>query len=185
MNAVVLRKLDFVGGMRVTAVRHLNDGLELVRFRNVMIGFEVFTLGAKSESLARTVQSHRFNFYDRVRGHGTRLLALVIEKESEARRHIGFKDGDFNKAVTEVHEEAIVRAAFDFPTVGRVPAKKIRMAVAFTANVLNHMVEAESHQSPTRDPRKPAANLVAQLDAEPSDQAVGCDEQDKAAACQY
>ena len=89
--------------MRVTAVRHVNDCLELVRFRNVILAFEVFTLRTKGERLACAVRSHRFNVYRRVRGHGTRLLALVIEKESEARRHIGFKDGDLNKAVTEVH----------------------------------------------------------------------------------
>ena len=69
--------------------------------------------------------------------------------------------------------------------VRRVPAKKMRMAVAITVNVLNHVVEAEHHQSPARDPRQPAANLVAQLDAVPSDQAVTYDEQDKAAASQY
>jgi hypothetical protein len=32
-----------------------------------------------------------------------------MEKQSEARRHIGFKDGDIHKAVAEVHEEAIGR----------------------------------------------------------------------------
>lgn len=141
MSAVVLRKLDFVKGMRVTAVRHLNDGPELVRFRNVIFGFEVFTPRAKGEKLARTVRSHRLNFYGRVPRHGTRLLARVIEKESEA-RHIGFEDGDFNKAVTEVDEEALVRAAFDFPTVRRMPAKKMRVAVASTAHVPNRGVEA-------------------------------------------
>ena len=114
--------MDFVGKMRMAAVRHLNDSLEFVRFRNVILRFEVFTLRAKGERLARTVRSDRFNFYGRVRGHGTRLLALVVEKESEARPCIGFKDGDFNKAVTKVHEEAIVRPAFDLPTVMRVSA---------------------------------------------------------------
>jgi hypothetical protein len=108
-----------------------------------------------------------------------------MEKESETRRHIGFKDGNFNEAVTEVHEETIVWSVFDFPTVMRVCAKKMRMAVAFAANVLNHMVEAERRQSPTRDPRKPAAHLVAQLDAARSGQAVGCDKQNKAAARQH
>src|SRR5258706_10012354 len=68
------------------------------------------------------VRSHGFNLDGRVRGHGTRLFAFVIEKEPETRRHSGFTDGDFNKAVTEVDEEAIVRAAFDFPIVRRVPA---------------------------------------------------------------
>ena len=130
--------------MSVTAVRHLKDGPELVRFRNVILGFEVIDLRAKDKSPARTVRSHRFNFYGCVRGHGTRLFAPVIEKKSEARRHIGFKDGDFNKAVTEVHEKAIVQSAFDFPTVRSVSAKKMRMAVAFAANVLNHLIEAES-----------------------------------------
>jgi len=46
--------------MRLTPVRHLNDGLELVRFRNVIRGFEVFTLRVKDESLVRTVRSHCF-----------------------------------------------------------------------------------------------------------------------------
>jgi hypothetical protein len=107
MSAVVLRKVDFVGRMGVTAVRHLNDGPELMRFRNVILAFEVITLREKGEGLTRTVRSQRFDFYGRVRGHGTRLVPPVIEKESEARPHIGFKNGDFNKAVTDVHEEAI------------------------------------------------------------------------------
>ncbi len=81
----------------MTAVRHPNDGLEFVGFRNVILGFEVFTLRAKGERLARTVRSHRFNFYGCVRGHGTRLPALVIEKESEARRHVCFKNGGSTK----------------------------------------------------------------------------------------
>ena len=145
-RVVVLRKLDFVR-MRVAAVRQLKDGLELVRFRNVIRGFEAFTFRAKGESLAHTVRSQRFNFYSRVRGHGTRPLVLVIEKESEARQRIDFKDGDFNEAVTKVHEEAIVQSAFNFPTVMRVSAKKMRMTMtmAFAANLLNHIVEAENH----------------------------------------
>ena len=128
----------------MAAVRHSNDGVELLWFRNFSRGFEVFTFCVKVESLARVVGSHCFNFYGRVPGHGTRLLVLVMEKESEARRHIGFKDGDFKKAVTEVHEEAIVRSAFDFPTVMRVSARKMRMAAAFA--MTNHMVQAKSHQ---------------------------------------
>jgi hypothetical protein len=160
-------------------------GLELMWFRNFSRGFEVFTFCVKVKSLARIVGSHCFNCYGGPRGHGARLFVLVMEEESEAWRTIGFEDGDFNKAVTEVNEEAIVWSAFDFPTVMRVTAKKMRVALAFAENVLNHMVEAESHQSPTRDPRKPAANLVAQLDAAPSDQAVGCNEQDNGAGCQH
>ena len=178
----MIRKIDFVRRVGVAAVRHLNDGPELTRFRNFVLALKVFTIRAKGESLTRTVRSHRFNFYGRVRGHGTRLLALVIEKESEARRDIGFKDGDFNEAVTEVHEEAVVRAAFDLPMVRRLSTKKMKMAAAITANVLNHVVETENHQGPTSDPRQPASNLVAQLDAVPSDQAVSYDEQDKGAS---
>jgi hypothetical protein len=78
-----------------------------------------------------------------------------------------------------------VRSAFDFPAVLRVSAKKIGMVTAFAANFLNHMVEAESHQSPTGDPQKPVAILVRELALAPNDQqAVGGDEQSKAAACQ-
>ncbi|SRR5258708_7851840 len=174
-----------MGSMDVAAVRHLNEGLELLWFRNFGRGFKVFAFCVKVESLARIIGSHCFNSYGRVRGHGTRLLVLVMEKESEVRRHIGFKDGDFNKAVTKVHEEAIVWSALDFPTVMRMPAKKTRMAGAFAANAPNHMVEAKSRQRPTRDPGQPAANLAAQLDAAPSDQSVGSNQQDKAAACQH
>src|SRR5213083_2889480 len=100
--------------MRVTAVRHLNNGVELVRFRNVVRGFKVFALCLKGESLAPTVGSHPFNFYGCVRWQRTRLLVLVMEKEPEARRLVGFRDGDFNIAVTEVHKEATVRASFTF-----------------------------------------------------------------------
>ena len=56
MSAVVLRELDFVGGMGVTAVRHLNDSLELMRFRNIILGFEVFIPDPKSESPPEFVQ---------------------------------------------------------------------------------------------------------------------------------
>jgi len=181
----MFRKVDFVRRMGVAAVRNLNDGLEFMWFRNFSRGFEVFTFCVKVENLARIVGSHCFNFYGCGSWHGTRLLVLVVEKEPEARRHIGFKDGDFNKAVTEVYEEAIVWSVFDFPTVIRVSGKKLSMAVAFIANVPNHMVEAESHHTSARNPRKPAANLAAQLDSAPSDQTVGSDEQDKSATCQY
>src|SRR5712691_748973 len=87
--------------------------------------------------------------------------------------------------MTEAHEEAIVWSPFDFPTVMRVSARKMRMAVAFAVNVPNHMVEGKSHQRPTCDPRPPPANLAAQLDGAPSDQAVGRDQQDKAEASQH
>src|SRR5579883_1926119 len=53
------------------------------------------------------------------------------------------------------------------------------MPVAFPANLLNHIVEAESNQCPARNPRKPAANLITQLDAAPCDeQTEGGGEQD-------
>jgi hypothetical protein len=84
-----------------------------------------------------------------------------VEKKPEARRQIGFKESDFNKAVTEVHQKAIVRSAFNFPTVMRMSAKKMSMAVTIAANVLNHIVKSESHQSPARNLRKPAASLGA------------------------
>ncbi len=88
-NVLRLARLSASSG-----IRRLNDGLELMRFRNVILGFEALPLRVKGKNLARTVRSHRFNFYNCVGGHGTRQLALVIEKELEARRHIGFKDGD-------------------------------------------------------------------------------------------
>ena len=50
LSVVALQKLDFVV-MRVTAMRYVNDGLEFVRFRNVIGGFEVFTSCAKGENL--------------------------------------------------------------------------------------------------------------------------------------
>jgi hypothetical protein len=54
-------------------------------------------------------------------------------------RHVGrVNDGDFNKAVTEVHEEALVRSACNVPAT-----------VAVSAYVLNHVVQAE-RQSPAR-----------------------------------
>src|SRR5207245_5976058 len=156
-------------------------------------GFEVFTLRVKVEGLARIVPSHCFNCYGRVRRHRTRLIVPVLEKESEARRHIGFSDGDFNKAVTEVHAEAVVWSAFDLPTVMRVSADKMRLAAAFAANVLNYIVDAErlndmvkgESQSPACDPRQPAANPAAQPDAAPSDQAVGGEQHGKAEACKH
>src|SRR6266496_6684927 len=106
-SAVMLRKLDLVWGMRVAAVRHSNDGLELVRLGNAIRGFEGFILRAKGKSLAHTAGSHRFDCHGCARGDETRLLALVIEKQSETRRHIRFKNGDLNKAVAEVYEEAL------------------------------------------------------------------------------
>jgi len=170
--------------MGVGAMRHVNDGLELVWFMNLSRGFEVFTVGMKVESLARLVGSHCVNFYGGVAGHGTRLLVLVMKKESEARRRTGFDDCDFNKAVTEVHEEAAVRSAFGVPTVMRVFAEKVKMAVASAANVLNYMEKAESlnhmveanGQSPARDPGQPAANLSDQRDAAPCGHAVCTDQ---------
>jgi hypothetical protein len=71
-------------------------------------------------------------------------LVLVIEKEPETRRYIGFQDGDFDKAVTEVHEEATVRAAFNFSTAIHVPARAIRTAVVTAANMPDDVVHAES-----------------------------------------
>ena len=125
-------------------MRHVNDRLELMGFRNFNRGFEVFAVCIKVEHLARLVGSHRFNSYGRVPGHGTRLFALIIEKEPEARRHIGFKDGDFDKAVTEVHEEAIVRAAFNFSAAIHVLARAMRTAVVSAANMPDYVVDTES-----------------------------------------
>src|SRR5437660_3678223 len=111
--------------VRVAAVRQLKDGLELVRFTNLARGFEVFTHRAKGESLASAVRPDRFNFHGGVRGHGTRLLAPVIENETEARRHTSFKHGDFDKPVAEVHEKAVVWSAFDFAVIVRVSAEQM------------------------------------------------------------
>jgi hypothetical protein len=122
----------------------MNDGRELIWLSNLSRGFEIFTVGAKIEYLARIIGSHRFNLYGRVPRHGTRLFVLVIEKEPEARRHIGFPDGDFNKAVTEVHEEAVVRSAFNFSTAIHVPARATRTAVVSAANVLDYVIHTES-----------------------------------------
>src|ERR1700688_3965134 len=113
-------------------------------FRNFNRGFEVFAVCIKVEHLARLVGSHRFNSYGRVPGHGTRLFVLVIEKEPEARRDIGLKDGDFNKAVTEVHEEAVVRSASNLSTAIDVPARATRTAVVSAANMPNYVVNTES-----------------------------------------
>jgi hypothetical protein len=170
--------------MLESAVRQFKNGLELVRSGKVIGGFEAFTLRAKGEKLTRTVGSHCFNFCGRACGNGAHLFALVKEKEPEARRHFGSKDGDFNKAMTKIHKKAVVWSAFAFRIVMRMSFRNISMAVAF-ASVPNQMVEAKSHQSPTRNPRKPTANLVAQFDI-PSDQnSVDGDQQDKAQARWY
>ena len=47
--------------------------------------------------------------------------------------------------MTKVHEDAIVRSAFNFPTVMRMSAQNVKMTVAFAANVLDHIVESESY----------------------------------------
>jgi hypothetical protein len=140
----MIRKVDFVRGMDVAAVRHVNDRLELMGFRNFNRGFEVFTLCIKVEHLARLVGPHRFNSYGRVPGHGTRLFVLIIEKEPEARRHMRFKDGDFNKAVAEVHEEAVARSGFNLSTAIHVPARATRTAVVSAANMPDDVVHGES-----------------------------------------
>ena len=129
--------------MGVAAVRHVNDGLELMRFRDFTRGFKAFTFCLKLESLARVVGSHCFNSYRRVRGHGTRLFMLVMKKESEA-RDIGFKDSDFNKAVTEIHEEVIVRSALNDQTVMRPSAEEMKVAVVCAAKVLDDLINAKS-----------------------------------------
>src|SRR5258707_3495416 len=103
MDLVLIRKVDSVRRMGVAAVRHVNDGRELMWLRNFSRGFEILTFCVKAEHLARLVGSHCFNFDGRVPGHGTGSLVLVIEKEPEARRQIGLNDGEFNKAVTKVH----------------------------------------------------------------------------------
>ena len=179
------RKVDFVGRVSVAAMRHVNDGPEHLWRRNVGRRFEEFALCVKDECLARLVGSDRLDCDGRVSGHGTRLLVLVMKKESEARRHIGFNDGDFNKAMAEVHEAAIMWSTFAVPTVLRAGANHMRMAVAFAINVSTQMIEAERHQCPTRDPWQPAANRAAPFDADPHDHAVTSDQQDKAEAGQY
>ena len=128
----------------MAAVRHMKDGRELMWLSNFSRGFQISAVDMKIEHLARLVGSHRFNSYGRVPGHGTRLFVLVIEKEPEARRYIGFKDGDFDKAVAEVHEEAIVRSAFNFSTAIHVPARAMRTAVVSAANMTDYVVHAES-----------------------------------------
>jgi hypothetical protein len=96
----MIRKVDFVRGMGVTAVRHVKDGLEVMWLRHFGRGFKVLTFGVTGERLARIVGSHCFKGDRRVPRHGSRLLVLVIEKEPEVRRPISFKDGDFNEAVS-------------------------------------------------------------------------------------
>ncbi len=124
--------------MLVTAVRYLNDGHELVGYRNFIRGFEVFTIRGEGESLACAVRSHGFNFYDGARGYGTGLLALVVEVETEARRRIGSKDGDLDKAVAEIYEVAIVWSAFGF-------FRGLRKVMVFAVKATNSMVETQSH----------------------------------------
>jgi hypothetical protein len=181
MGLVMFREVDFVRGMGVATVRHVNDGRELVWLRNFSRGFEIFTSCVKIENLARSIGSHCFKFYGRVPGHGTRFLVFVIEKEPEARWHIGFNDGDFYEAVTEVHEQAVVWSAFDVSTAMGVCARTTRVAVAFAAKMLNDMEEAESLNrmvqaegySPASDPRQPAAKSATQRNATPKGQTVG------------
>ena len=119
----MVRKVDHVWSMGVAAVRHVNDGREHMWLRNVGRGYEIFAFGLKIEHLSRIVGSHCFNSYGRVPGHGTRLFVLVAEKKSEVRRSTSFKDGNFNEAVTEVHEEAVVRSAFDVPAAVAASAR--------------------------------------------------------------
>ena len=128
----------------MAAVRHANDGLEHWGIRNVIRGCEIIACGVKGERLARLVGSDGLDCYGCVCGHGARLPMLVMEKEPEAGRHIGLRDGDFNKAVTEVHEEAIVRSAFNFSTAIHVPARAMRTAVVSAANMPDYVVNTES-----------------------------------------
>jgi hypothetical protein len=144
VGLVLIRKVHFVMRMGVAAVRHMNDNRELIWLANSSRGVEIFTIGVKIEQLARIVGSHRFNSHGRVPGHGTRLFVLIIEKEPEALRRIGFKDRDFNKAVTEVHEEAVVRSAFNLSTAIHVPARATRSAAVSAANMPDYVVYTES-----------------------------------------
>src|SRR6202158_1392589 len=90
--------------------------------------------------------------------------------------------------MTEVHEGAIVRSAFNFSTAIYVPARAMRRAVASPANMTDDVVHAErlddmvhrERQGPASDPWQPAAGLGAQRDASPYDHAVGRDQQDSA-----
>src|ERR1700682_2681888 len=143
VGPVLIRKVHLMRRMGVAAMRHMNDGRELMWLSNFSGGFQISAADMKIEHLARIVGSHRFNSYGRVPGHGTRLFVLVIEKEPEARRHIGFQDGDFNKAVTEVHEEAVVRSAFTFSTAIHEPARATRTAVVSAANMLDYVINTE------------------------------------------
>ena len=72
------------------------------------------------------------------------MFVLVIEKDPEPRRHIRFKDGYFNKAVTEVHEEAVVRSRFNLSTAIHMPDRATRTAVVSAANMPDDVVNAES-----------------------------------------
>src|SRR5437762_2304628 len=60
------------------------------------------------------------------------------------------------------------------------------MAVAFAAKLLDHVVEAKGQQCPARNPRKPAADFIAQGDTAPCDQkSQGCGEQDVSKAGEH
>ena len=114
----------------MSAVRYANNGLEHRWARDVSRGFKVFAFGVKGERLARLVGSDGLDCDGGVGGHGARPPMPVMEKQPEAGRHIGFRDSDFNKAVTEVHEETIVWSAFAFAIVLSMSAQRMRMDMA-------------------------------------------------------
>lgn len=116
MRVVVFLKLHFVI-VRVSAVRQMDDGFEVVRLRNVARGFEIFTFRSKNESLSRAVRPHRFNFDMVAAGRGTRPLLFIVEMQPEAWRHAGFKDGDFNETVAGVHEQAVAWSMLHFVVI--------------------------------------------------------------------
>src|SRR2546430_2115271 len=85
-------EINFAGSMDMAPVRHLNDRLELMRPWNWDSGFKAAIFCVEIKGLARIIRPHSFDSNSCIRGHRTRLLVFVMEKEAETRRLTGFEN---------------------------------------------------------------------------------------------
>src|SRR5437660_1534641 len=105
---MVMMSLDEMNLVRVgmSAVSKNDFGFELMWLSQVGCGFQVVAAKFELKLFPRAIRTKRFERDPCVCGRIHRLRSAVKEIKPEARRHAGFKDADFQKAVPEIEHHS-------------------------------------------------------------------------------
>ena len=114
-----LREPD-LKNMRVPAVRNADLGLELMGFRQMGQGFQIFPARLEREHFAGAVRPAGFQRDQFVRVWLPRFGVAIEEIKPEARRHARFKHADFQKPVPRINHRPPMRTVV-MPMVMAMP----------------------------------------------------------------